>query len=395
MNLLNKRRKDLEINTLELIEITNKLNYEWLEEDVEQDLERQARDKRAIKKVHLKEIRKLEAQTTISVDYRIVETGLTAVFPPGLICQPKFLSAPICWCPYNTPACKEVKKTTMRVIEIPLSRTCPQHTTANGVGLRNFFPNQKSKFVIAAKNSKGKPLYIGGDTFIVDSKEVDIKSSISDKENGKYEVSYFAEDVKDAHQFFLDVTLHGLPIFGSPFSVNCPRLLLEFSSKDDPSKDWLDAAVATMSNIRRAELWLNLYDVKGSEFYKTTGVSSHRWTKEHITSPGKQLYDIEHTNAIRLNNGDRLMIIGKQSTDTWEYRPYNIIINAGWDKSKIRSFQHPRRMIITATDAPQVTGWTAPDNRISFSSTGFFSTNGNWPKFNGTFRIYYSPLDIF
>merc|ERR1719419_1734451 len=76
------------------------------------------------------------------------------------------------------------------------------------------------------------------------------------------------------------------------------------------------------------------------------------------------------------------------------YNSYNIIINKGWNNDQISCYFHDRRMIIART-ASGVPGWTAPDNRISFSKAGFVQTpSGNWPKFNGTFRIYYLPLEV-
>jgi hypothetical protein len=92
-----------------------------------------------------------------------------------------------------------------------------------------------------------------------------------------------------------------------------------------------------------------------------------------------------------------MMIIGKQSANSgWggdAKKPYNIIINAGWDNNKLHfSYSHPRRMII-ALSAPKVPGWIAPDNRISFSSSGFKQTAlGNWPKFIGKFQVHYMPM---
>ena len=91
-----------------------------------------------------------------------------------------------------------------------------------------------------------------------------------------------------------------------------------------------------------------------------------------------------------------MMIIGKKySSGLWNgspYRSYNIIINAGWDSSKLNSYKHPRRMIIART-VSGIPAWTAPDNLISFSQAGFtLSSAGNWPKFIGTFRIHYMRL---
>jgi len=398
MHLLEQRRKDLAINTQELKVITNKLDNEELDEEVEEELEKQARDKRGIKKKHAKEIKKLEAQTTISVHYRIVKTGLTAVLPPGLTLQPEFLSEPVVWCPWNMPASDLVEETTTMVEELPLSVTSAQHTTASGLGLEISSAESESKFVITAKDNEGGLRDSGGDNFVVESYETEIKSSVVDTKNGVYEVSYIiAEDFKESKQFSLAVTLGGRHISGSPFCVETKKLLLEFTTGGDYTKHWLDEAKARMSTISRAKLFVHLYDKNGSEVYYTTGVTSCKWSQDYITSPNrKQHFDDAHTNAIRLDNGDRMIIIGandKAYHSVWgdAYYPSNIIITKGWDVNKLNGFQ-PRRMII-ALHAPYVKGWVAPDNLISFSSTGF--TQGMsciWPKFNGTFRIYYKPL---
>jgi len=397
MNTLQQRRKDVAIINQELQEIIKKLDSEELEDDVEVDLEGKARDRRALKRHHLKEIKKLEAKTTITVNYNIVKTGLTAVLSPGLMLHPEFLLEPVCWCPINLPESKLIDEMTTMVEELPLSLTSAQHTTAKGSGLEECFHDKESKFVITAKDFSGKPRDIGGDEFVLESKESDIKYTVVDKKNGTYEVSYYGGHAEVCGQLILDVTLRGRSIQGSPFSVNRYGLLLEFSTNDDHGGDWLDAAVARMSNIPRARLCVILHDANGGEVYKSTGVTTCKWTQEHITSPGPPRYDVKHTNAIVLDNGDRLMIMGKHQINGAgyggsPYLPYNIIINAGWDKGKLSSWKHPRRMII-GRNMPYVPGWTAPDNRISFSNSGFTQTSaGNWPKFNGTFRIYYKSI---
>jgi len=397
-NALVQRRKDLAIIQEELKEIVGKLDAEELEEDVEEDLMGQARDRRALIRHHLKEIKKLETNTSIKVNYRVVKTGLTTVLSPGLTLHPKFLPQPVCWCPYDMPKSKIIEEVTTMVEEMPLTITCAQQTTAKGIGLDGCVPDKESKFIITAKDMHGKPLDAGGDEFEVESKEADIKSSVLDKKNGMYEVSYFAGDAKVSEPFSLAVTLGGRPIYGSPFSVKHAALLLEFTTYGNEPSNWLDAAVAKMSNIPRARLWVYLHDANGTEVYGATGVTSRKWTQKHITcSANSQCYDNQHKNAIQLDNGDGLMIIGKSATffqincPGWNaFGAYNIIINAGWDKSQL-SFNHPRRMILARTMS-FVPNWSNPYNRISFSSSGFKIAGGNWPKFKGTFRIYYVAL---
>jgi len=382
MNSLEQHRKELVVIKQELKEIYKKLDIEEFEEGAEEALEGQARDKRALQRSHVKEIKKLEAQTTVRVNYRLVKTGLTAVLTPGLTLHPKFLSEPVCWCPYNMPESKLLDETTTMVEEMPLTFTSAQQTTAKGLGLKVCFTDRESKFVITAKDIDGQPRDVGGDQFVVESKEAEIKYSVIDKRNGMYEVNYSGVNAKFVKQFSLSVTLLGRPIGGSPFSVNPRTLLVEFSSAGHYNRDWLDAAVANMSNISNARLWVSLHDESGAEVYMSTGVTNGKWTQKHITSPGNQWYDENHGNAIQLENGDRVMIIGKESKGAPSsfYNPYNIIVNAGWDNSNLSSWKHPRRMIIYRQDV------------IYFSSSGFYQSD-IWPaKFNGIFRIYCMPL---
>jgi len=401
MHLLEQRRQDLAISVQELKAITYKLDNFDLEEAVEENLMRQARHKRDMKKKYTKEIKELEAQTTITFHYRKVKTGRTAVLPPGLTLQPGFLSEPVCWCPWNMPACDVVEETSTIVEERPLTLTSAQHTIAFGLGLERYDINLETKFVIDAKDAQGLHCNSGGDNFVIESKEAEIKSSIVDRKNGMYEVSYFVEDITASEGFSLSVTLGGDHICRSPFRVQLQtekKLLLEFSTGGNPTNDWLNEAKTTMSSISCAKLYVHLYDQNGSEVYNTTGITSCKWSQDYVTSPyGVQHFDDTHINAIPLDNGDRLMIIGKneEAYNGWigsAYHPNNIIINAGWNANLLTNGTHRRRMII-ALNAPRVEGWVAPDNLISFSSNGFQQCESRaWPPFNGTFRIYYIPL---
>jgi len=218
-----------------------------------------------------------------------------------------------------------------------------------------------------------------------------------DKTNGSYVVSYSPDCVKEGDQISLSVTHLGCHIRGSPFHVSVSRrLLLEVSSTDNLAADWLDPAVATMSNIQRARLYVRLFDTNGSEVYKGTGVTKCAWSKLNITAPGAQYCDDKHNNAIQLDNGDCMLIIGKNPGIgsyhySWDlYRPYSITIIEGGD-DKWRGYN--RRRLIIADSAPWTPGWSAPENRISFTSNGFTVTSEvSWPKFNGNFKIYYQPL---
>jgi hypothetical protein len=397
-NLLESRRKDLAIIKQELEESTRELANEDLEPEAEEKLFQKVRDRRAVKKNHVNEIRKLEAQTTVKVNYRVVKTGLSAVLPPGLIAQLEFLPEPVCWCPHNVPACTLVEESTSENEELPLITA--DLLTVAGKGLERCFYSTEAKFVMTGKDSNGQLREFSIDSLVVESKEAEIKPSYIKKNKGLYEVSYLT-DIEEKKQFCLAITYLGSHVKGSPFSVEAHRaLLLEFSSPGEYTKDWLDAAVHKMSNIHRARLWVYLHDENGLEVYSATGETSCEWAQNKITASGDQQWNEDkHTDAIRFDNGDRLMIVGKNcgcdvhDCNDYEYdvfRSYNIIINKGWNLKA--GWQHPRRLVI-ALSAPNVPGWTAPENHISFSSTGFFpKAEGNWPKFTGTFRICYKAV---
>jgi len=395
LNLLDNRRKDLAMIKRELKQITQKLVNEDLTESDEEDLFQEIRDKKAIKKNHESEIPKLVAQETVRVNYRVIKTGLSAVLPPGLTLHPEFLAEPVCWCPQNFPESHPVEETTPMSEDMPL---ITQHFKGSGFGLE-FIPDEEAQFSVTAKDIAGEPCDVYVDNFAVESKEAEITSTVVRKVKGVYEVSYsLAPDVEEYEQIFLGVTYLGRHIEGSPFTVKDRELLLEVSSSANLNDDWLDKAVGAMSSIPRAKLWIHLLDGNGSEVYKATGITSCRWTQNHITAPSRQYYENRHTNIIRLDNGDSMMIIGKtgieNSFSNWgidAYRSYNIIINKGYFNPS--DYNRSRRRLIIARSAPSVPNWSTPGNLISYSSAGFMQTcDGNWPKFNGTFRIYYKAL---
>jgi len=285
----------------------------------------------------------------------------------------------------------------MMVEELPLKMTSPKHTTAMGDGLKYCPPNENATFIITAKDEDGNPRESGGDVFVVESKEAEIKASVVDQKNGSYQVSYSSGGVKEGDQFYLAINLHGFPISGSPFHVSARHLLLKVASTDNLAADWLDPAVAKMSDLQGAKLYVRLCDTDGSEIYKGTGVTKCPWSQRYITAPGTQNPDVSHTNAIHLDNGDWLLIMGKHTDDfphwSWDiYRKYTINIIEGGEPRTWKGAGQRRRMVISV-NASSTPGWRVPENRISFSRTGFSTTSdGNWPKFNGTFEIFYVPL---
>merc|ERR1719419_1286173 len=223
----------------DLKQITSKLATDDLEQSDEEDLFQELRDKRAIKKNHESELAKLESQTDVRVNYSVIKTGVTAVLPPGLTLQPQFLSEPVCWCPHNMPAAHPVEETTSmsEVMAIISSDQC----TATGAGLEEFTKCRENKFVVTTRDMKGHLCEVSVDNFAIESKEVEIEASVVRKEIGKFEVSYAANDFQDCKEINLAVTHLRRHIKGSPFSVRIGKqLLLEFSSSDNHTQDWLD-----------------------------------------------------------------------------------------------------------------------------------------------------------
>ena len=74
--------------------------------------------------------------------------------------------------------------------------TSAAHTTAIGDGLTHYSPNETAQFVITAKDSQGQPRDSGGDAFVVESKDVELKATVVDQKNGTYAVSYAVGDSK-------------------------------------------------------------------------------------------------------------------------------------------------------------------------------------------------------
>ena len=128
----------------------------------------------------------------------------------------------------------------------------------------------------------------------------------------------------------------------------------------------------TMSSISSARLWVHLYDVNGSEIYKSTGVTRCKWSQNHITAPGIGNYgERAHKNAIVLANGDRMMIIGKDGLENNSnftmthgrglsncynaYRSYNIIITHKTEPNSCydQTWDRYRRMIIAVSTVVQ------------------------------------------
>jgi hypothetical protein len=213
-HVLNRRKEDLENTNRELKEIQSQMLC--VDQGERKALFEELDLKAEIKRNHEREIERMESQSTIGVSFQVVKSGVFKVLAPDVIKVVDFLPNAVSWCPTETGIpFEEVEN---KYEEMPLSLTSAEHTTASGSGLESCLANQESTFVIVAKDFQGRTRDSGGDTFVVESKDGDLKSAVVDKSNGTYEVSYHAGEHK-AGAFSLSVTLYGRPIRGSPFGV--------------------------------------------------------------------------------------------------------------------------------------------------------------------------------
>jgi hypothetical protein len=220
-NLIGHRREDLEHTKKELEELKDRL-YEEEDEDESDALHVQFKIKRAIRKKHEQEIERLEAKTSVGVSYQVVTKGVFTVLPAGLNVRVDFLQKVVSWCPAESPS-NPFEEVEEKYEEVPQSSTSAKHTTATGAGLESCTPNQEAKFVIVARDGQGQRRDVGGDTFVVTSRHVELKSSVVDKKNGTYEVTYAAlayaaPDTEDG-KFAVTVSLWGRSVHDSPFGV--------------------------------------------------------------------------------------------------------------------------------------------------------------------------------
>ena len=215
-NLLAHRREDLAHTNLELKQLTLKMVS--VAQAERKALFDELDFKAEIKLNHEREIERLEAQTTIGVNYQVRKSGVFKVIPPDQNQYVDFLCKVVSWCPTGPPSVPfdEVED---KYEEMPLSLTSAAQTTASGSGLESCCANQESTFVIVAKDAQGQARDRGGDTFLVESADGELKSSVVDNSNGTYHVSYVAPENKEG-RLSVSVMLRGRPIRGSPFGIS-------------------------------------------------------------------------------------------------------------------------------------------------------------------------------
>eukprot|EP00808_Paulinella_micropora_P010445 g5896.t1 len=204
----------------------------------------------AVKGKHKKRIEELEAMETVSVKYEERRKGRSAVLRAGVFVKLSFFPKPVMWC---APALEDdLEEVVPKEEKLPLSITSAAHTTATGAGLEHANPNQEVKFVITAKDSKGRARNAGGDKFVVASTEMELKATVEDNNNGTYNVSYVAAAEAKERTFPLSVSLRGHHIRGSPFAVSLPFFSVGFSQNVSVSgKVITTAPKAGFSSTRR------------------------------------------------------------------------------------------------------------------------------------------------
>jgi len=142
----------------ELKDIKKRLDIEE-EEDEQDSLFDEFKQKNLIKRKHAKEIKRLEALTTLNIHYQVKKTGVSDIIPAGSYVLLDYRAKPVCWCPQRQrshSSCFEEVEDKYEEIPIPIIVTSAEHTTATGDGLNFYFANQYSEFIITAKDCKGQ-----------------------------------------------------------------------------------------------------------------------------------------------------------------------------------------------------------------------------------------------
>mmetsp|Transcript_30150 Transcript_30150/g.59030 ORF Transcript_30150/g.59030 Transcript_30150/m.59030 type:complete len:414 (+) Transcript_30150:27-1268(+) len=176
----------------------------------------------AVKGKHKRRVIELEAMETVSVKYDERHTGRSAVLCSGLYSSLSWFPTPVMWCSPTEE--KEEQKVVHKQEQLPLSMTSAEHTTAVGTGVVAVRPNEEAKFLITARDHKGQTRTSGGDKFVVESEQVEVKCSAVDNNDGTYNVSYVVAEAFNGHSFPLSVSSGGRPIRGSPFLVRLGEL---------------------------------------------------------------------------------------------------------------------------------------------------------------------------
>lgn len=101
--------------------------------------------------------------------------------------------------------------------------TSSEYSTAKGDGLMRAWVGKSASFSITAKDENNQQRTVGGDTFIVEGKDCNIKAVIKDMENGVYSVEYKVPKNLKGTSISISVSLNEKSVNGSPFPVPIVR----------------------------------------------------------------------------------------------------------------------------------------------------------------------------
>ena len=169
--------------------------------------------------------------------------------------------------------------------------------------------------------------------------------------------------------------------------------------EDLTGNDWFDTCVAAAQN-GGTSVRIVLKDVDGNTVYDASGNIVGNWTQENITTTSTrsnnpynyQYWSYEHDQLVTLDNGDKLMIAGKNgyqfgcggsfgngygivvypSNPDYIYNPKMIVM--------------PYRHQLGNNQPRYFSGWSQA-TEISWNGSSFNSC-GNVPGFEGTFEFY-------
>ena len=92
---------------------------------------------------------------------------------------------------------------------------------ADGTGLRAAMTKRPAQFTITAHNAAGEQVSRGGDPFVVAVRGASsVRPRVTDNEDGTYTVEY---KTSVSGSYTVAVTLHGVPLPHSPYSVQVMR----------------------------------------------------------------------------------------------------------------------------------------------------------------------------
>jgi hypothetical protein len=157
--------------------------------------------------------------------------------------------------------------------------------------------------------------------------------------------------------------------------------------------NWFDACVAAPGNNVR----VRVYDVNNNVTYEATGPKVGVWDQNQITSTAgvnDQYHSGNHNRMISLNNGDKLMIAGKNAANAGcggsFGNGYGIVIypaNPNYIANvKIMVMSYKQYVAPWGNVARYFTGWT-PAHEISMNLNTMNTCNGPITAHSGKFQF--------